>query len=150
MNIVLFPCHGKSLLYARRCFQTAQAEGAIPANRSSLSGDETVLIARRATQDRYLNLGISVFYEPEPELLWLDLLYVEPEFRRQNIGFSLVEATRNFAVEQRYGRLSLGTMPGNHPMLSLMRRAPGFFSEVPTKNRDAVFFSEGLGRRAVR
>ncbi|MDR6702960.1 GNAT family N-acetyltransferase [Agrobacterium tumefaciens] len=149
MNFLLKPCEENVLAYAQRCMERGQAEGAIPANRRPLSGHEMALIARRSTQDGYLNLGISVFYEPEPGTLWLDILFVEPEFRRQNVGWQLLEETRLFAVSQQFREIALGTLATNAPMRAFMARAPGLF-HAERDNDGHVYFSERLARRAAR
>ncbi|NTF32327.1 GNAT family N-acetyltransferase [Rhizobium skierniewicense] len=130
--------------------ENAKAEGIIPANRKSLTGDETAILARFATQDGFINQGISVFYEADAGLVWLDLLYVEPEYRRQNIGWHLIEETRAFAVQQRFREIALGTMASNAPMRALMAKAPGLFREELRDHDGPVHFSERLARSAAR
>ncbi len=147
MQFNTLACTGKTLAYAQRCMEKAQAEGAVPANRKALTGDETAILSRFATQDGFINLGISVFYEPEPGLIWLDLLFVEPEYRRRNIGWHLLEETRLFAVQQRFQEISLGTLASNAPMRALMNKAPGLFNALPSRDGNVCFF-ERLARRA--
>lgn len=149
MPFSLLPCSGNILTYAQRCMEKAQAEGAVPANRKALTGDETAIVARFATQDGFIKQGISVFYEAEPGLIWIDLLYVEPEYRRRNIGWHLIEETRSFAVQQRFQEISLGTLASNAPMRALMAKAPGLFGTRVSRVGD-ICFSERLLRRAVR
>lgn len=149
MAFALLPCTGSTLAYARRCMEKGQHEGAIPANRSVLTGDETAIVARFATQDGYLNQGISVFYEAEPNVVWLDILFVEPEFRRRNVGWHLLEETRAFAVRQRFKEITLGTLSSNMPMRALMAKAPGLFYAAQV-GATAYVFSERLSRRASR
>ncbi|WP_107341053.1 GNAT family N-acetyltransferase [Agrobacterium pusense] len=149
MNFLLKPCEDDTLVYAQNCMERGQAEGAIPANRRPLTGHETALIARRATQDGFPRLGVSVFYEPEPGVLWLDMLFVEPEFRRQNVGWHLLLETRSFAVSQQFREMSFGTLMTNAPMRALVRREPGFFMMSEVHGQAIVFF-ERLARRATR
>ncbi len=149
MNFLLKPCEDNTLAYAQKCMERGQVEGAIPANRRPLTGHETALIARRATQDGFLRLGVSVFYEPEPGLLWLDMLFVEPEFRRQNVGWQLLLETRAHAVSQQFREMSFGTLLTNMPMRALVRREPGFFMSAEVHG-PALVFSERLARRATR
>ncbi|WP_421358159.1 GNAT family N-acetyltransferase [Agrobacterium rosae] len=149
MQFDTLACTGKTLAYAQRCMEKAQAEGMVPADRSPLNGGETAIIARFATQDGFLNQGISVFYEADTGLIWLDLLFVEPEYRRRNIGWHLLEATRSFAVQQRFQEIALGTMASNAPMRGLMMKAPGLF-QGDMDRWGSVCFSERLARRASR
>lgn len=150
MQFATLPCTGTILSYAQRCMLRAQHEGAVPANRKPLSGNETAIVARFATQDGFINRGIVVFREPTPNLLWIDLLYVEHEFRRQNIGWLLLSEARNFASHQRFREVSLGTLAKNAPMRSLMARAPGLFHAENDPARNAIIFTERLARRAAR
>lgn len=150
MQFATLPCTGTTLTYAQLCMLRAQHEGAVPADRKPLSGNETAIVARFATQDGFINRGIVVFREPQSGLLWIDLLYVEPEFRRQNIGWLLLSEARNFASHQRFREVSLGTMVSNTPMRSLMARAPGLFHAENDPARNAIIFSERLTRRAAR
>lgn len=149
MNFLLRPCEDDTLAYAQKCMERGQAEGAITANRRPLTGHETALVARRATQDGFLRLGVCVFYEPDPGVLWLDMLFVEPEFRRQSVGWHLLLETRLFAVSQHFRELSFGTLLTNVPMRALMRREPGFFVSYEMDGQSLVF-SERLARRATR
>ena len=148
MEFVFLPLTGNVLTYALRCMEKAKSEGCVRAQRATFTGSEMAIVARYPTQDGFIRRGISVFYEAEPGLVWLDLLYVEPEFRRQNIGWQLIEKTRSFAVQQRFREIALGTLTSNAPMRSLMAKAPGFF-HAEDYRPDAICFSERLSRRAV-
>lgn len=147
MQFNTLACTGKTLAYAKRCMEKSQAEAAIPANRKDLTGDETAIVARFATQDGFINLGVSVFYEPEPGLVWLDLLFVEPGYRRRNIGWHLLEATRLFAVEQRFQEIAFGTLASNAAMRGLMSKAPGLYETKQGSNGE-FYFAERLLRGA--
>lgn len=149
MQFNTLACTGKTLAYAQRCMEKAQAEGAVPANRRALTGNETAILSRYSAQDGFINLGVAVFCEPEPGLISLDLLFVEPEYRRRNIGWHLLEETRLFAVQQRFQEISLDALASNAPMHALMAKAPGLFNALPCRDGN-VYFYERLVRRASR
>lgn len=149
MDFVFLPLAGNVLTYAQSCLEKARADGSVPKSLPFFSGEETAFIARFPTQDGFTRRGIAVFYEEERGNLWLDLLYVEPEFRRQNVGWQLIEKTRAFAVQQRFRSLSIGVLASNAPMRALMVKAPGLFQSAPDSD-GSIYFSEHLSRRAVR
>lgn len=149
MDIAFLPLSGSVLTYAQSCLEKARADGSVPKSVPFFNGEETAFVARFPTHDGFIRRGIAVFYEEERGNLWLDLLYVEPEFRRQNVGWQLIEKTRSFAVQQRFSSLSIGVLASNAPMRALMGKAPGLFQ--PTTDSDGkIYFSEHLSRRAVR
>ncbi|MEH6691311.1 MAG: GNAT family N-acetyltransferase [Pseudorhizobium pelagicum] len=132
-----FPCAGSWKDTADALMAAGQAEGMIPTDRESLTGEEEVIIARQLTHDGYINAGIAVFYLPENyDGLWLDILYVKPEYRRRGIGRVLVSLVRQVAIDAGHDQFGLGTMLHNAPMLALARSA-GFA-------KGAVYFDQPL------
>ncbi len=139
MNYDRFPCSGQYREAAMRMMLAGQAEGFIPSNRSPLVGSEELILARQATHDGYINAGVAVFYQPEDaHCLWLDVLYVAPEYRRQGIGRALVTLVRQNAIDAGLSEFSVGTMLDNAPMLSLLKSV-GMTGGL-------VFFDERIGR----
>lgn len=101
--------------FVNACFIAGQAENAFPAHRSPPADGETVILA--AVDDEYA--GFASFYIPEHiPLVWLDLLYVEPAYRRRSVGTILAAGVMAFA--QREGLpFECGTLVGNEAMRAL-------------------------------
>jgi GNAT superfamily N-acetyltransferase len=104
-----------------------------------------VAAIRRATHDDYIYAGIAGFCSPEPGVIWLDLLYVAPEFRRRGMGKQLIEAVRHRAKSNGFLRYGLGTLPSNYPMLSLVARCGGLKVDQDLSSRDGLYFFENFG-----
>ena len=114
------PCDDRWKSIADAMMRAGQVEGMIPADREPLNGGEEMFLARQATHDGFLNAGIAVFYPPENyQGLWLDILYVSPEFHRRGIARTLVALVRQEAVDGGHEQFGFGTILHNKPMLSL-------------------------------
>ncbi|MBD9390152.1 GNAT family N-acetyltransferase [Agrobacterium sp. AGB01] len=139
--------------YADLAMGAAKLEGAIPVDRKALDGTEHWAMIRYATDDGYINAGIAIFYSPEPGLIWIDFLYVAPDFRRRGIATRLIEGIRQQAKADGYLRYGLGTLPGNYPMLSLIGRCGGLKVDAGRSSREGVYFFESFGpprKKAVK
>ncbi|CDZ43074.1 Hypothetical protein NGAL_HAMBI1146_58470 [Neorhizobium galegae bv. officinalis] len=135
------PCEGRPKEIAVGMMLAGQAQGFIPADRSPLTGHEELILARQPTHDGYLNVGVAVFYPPQnSDCLWLDILYVAPEFRRRGVGRELVSQVRQIAAEGGYAEFSIGTMLNNAPMLALLKSIG--------LTRGLVYFDERCGSAA--
>jgi len=66
--------------------------------------------------------GFATFYETTDGRLWLDLLWVEPAWRRRGVGRQLLEAVRQAARARNLAGVAQGHAEHNAPMLALMRR----------------------------
>lgn len=110
---------------ARRMMAKGQAEGAIPAERRELCGDESAIFA---FCDSGIT-GVAVVYAPDEKCLWLDILYVQPEHRRQGIATALIEEAYAVARISGLASLEFGTLVSNGPMQALATRA-GFGQPV--------------------
>lgn len=97
----------------------AQAAGLIP-QRKPPADDSGVAIAV-APSDHWA--GFATFYETTDGRLWLDVLWVEPDWRRRGVGRQLLEAVRHAARSCDLAGVALGHAEHNAPMLALMRRA---------------------------
>jgi GNAT superfamily N-acetyltransferase len=131
--------------FAALALGAAKLEGAVPSDRAEFSGNEHWAMIRYTTDDGYINAGIAVFYSPEPGLIWIDFLYVAPDFRRRGIATRLIEGVRQQAKSEGYQRYGLGTLPANYPMLSLVNRCGGFKVDADRSSRDGVYFFENFG-----
>ncbi|RWB85937.1 MAG: GNAT family N-acetyltransferase [Mesorhizobium sp.] len=115
--------------------QWGQAEGAIPPDRSSLTGTEDAVFAYADTQaGGDFIVGCAVFYRPDGhDMIFLDILYVAENMRRRGIGRALIEAVFDQARKLGVAKVEFGTKIDNTSMQALGRRC-GFAN-------DAIFMS---------
>lgn len=100
---------------ARQMLLAAKVSGAIPEDRADIVGTEFAVFA----MDGPSYVGMATFYEPEPCLYWLDVLYVLPAYRRRGIGRQMVEAVVAEAREAGAATVQCGTMASNSAMHAL-------------------------------
>lgn len=138
MDFETFPYADEMAALADRCMAAGQAEGVIPADRSALHDRHRVVVARWAAHDGYIIGAVAVIQQPEDaDYLWLDILYVMPEFRRRGIGRQLIGEVRRIAMAEGFGLLGLGTTSANVAMLSLVREtnfgggSHYFYEDIP-------------------
>jgi GNAT superfamily N-acetyltransferase len=118
MNIVL---EGMSTVSAdqyafiRAGFMAGRMEGAWPDWRNSPTEEEMVVLA---VDDTGL-IGFATFYHTDViERVWLDLLWVAPEYRRKSVGTRLLAAV--VAYGERHGlAVEFGTLAGNTALQGL-------------------------------
>lgn len=67
--------------------------------------------------------GFATFYETTDGRLWLDVLWVEPAWRRRGAGRLLLEAVRQAARSAGLAGVACGHAEHNAPMVALMQRA---------------------------
>lgn len=93
-------------------FAQGIADNNFPHWREGPDNEEMVAIA--SLND--LPIGFATFYHAgRPERVWLDLLWVEPESRRNSVGTHLVAAV--LAYGERHGlAVEFGTLLGNEIM----------------------------------
>lgn len=104
---------------AERFFVAMQAEGVLPP-REPIGGGEDCIFAMAISGQAWRPVGMAVHYQPEGwTSLWLDLLYVEPDFRRLGVGRKLVTAVMQRADMLGLPKVELGAMLDNQPMQSL-------------------------------
>ncbi len=65
--------------------------------------------------------GFAVCRSVDDEL-WVDVLYVVPEFRRQGIGTALFQEAENFAAEQGSQTVFNWVHPNNDRMIGFLRK----------------------------
>lgn len=90
-------------------------EGVFPASRSPAADTSDIILA--VMGDVYV--GFASFYIPDQvDLVWLDLLYVDPQFRRRSVATFLASGVMAFA--QREGLpFECGTLVTNQAMQAL-------------------------------
>lgn len=101
-------------------------EDVLPPDRERLTGTENAIFALDEENGRAGEIaGMLVFFRPEqdPDLLWLDLVYVAPDYRRQGIASVMIHHVAEFASAVGTERLELGTALNNAPMIALAQRA---------------------------
>jgi GNAT superfamily N-acetyltransferase len=104
---------------AERMFGQMQAEGVLP-EREPLSGGEDAVFAMAVDGRTWRPIGMAVHYQPEGwDALWLDLLYVEPGFRKRGIARRLIDEVAARADILDLPRIELGTTWENRPMQNL-------------------------------
>ncbi|RVB16159.1 N-acetyltransferase, partial [Mesorhizobium sp. M7A.F.Ca.CA.004.05.1.1] len=114
MNVPLAPDWMK---IAKRFFARMITEGAIDAGREKLTGFEWGVFALEGTGQRSKPVGMAIYYQPEGhDLVWLDLLYVEPSHRGLGIATALIERTSAAAATMGAGRLDFGALCHNTRM----------------------------------
>jgi GNAT superfamily N-acetyltransferase len=99
----------KLMTWARRCFRQGIEAGAWPDYRHAPDGNERVVVIEHDTPQRLglgterpegqsangtAPLGFATYFFPYPRksFIWIDLLWVEPAFRRQGIATALLRA----------------------------------------------------------
>lgn len=116
---------------ADRFMECMFAERALPDDRAPLTGNEDAIFAIRsdhgAAGSRGTTIqpvGMAVCYQPEGwDGYWLDLLYVDPAYRRQGIGRELIEATVRKATTLGLPFVELGVLAKNQRMWTLAHAA---------------------------
>lgn len=108
-----------NLAVAQLLMRWGQEEGAIPADRSDLSGlEQAIFIHDDTIAGRNTVVGGAVFYQPEEDdLVWLDVIFVAEPYRRQGLGRRLVNAVCTAARQAGAARVEFGTI--NDPMQGL-------------------------------
>ena len=113
--------------HADRMMDAMFDEGVLPA-RNRLTGGESCIFAAEKKAEGGWNLsepiGMAVVYQPEgQDMFWLDLLYVEPNWRGMGIGFGLVGQAIWLAGQRGFPAIEVGTMLFNKPMIKLAQKA---------------------------
>jgi GNAT superfamily N-acetyltransferase len=104
---------------AERFFAAMEAEGALP-TREPISGGEDCIFAMAVTGQAWRPVGMATHYQPEGwDALWLDLLYVEPAYRRRGVARRLIAEVVSRADLLGLPRVEFGTMIDNGPMQAL-------------------------------
>lgn len=98
-------------------FRVAQLATAIPP-RPAPSGDDSVVVA--------LNVGnfagFATYCPSTGKQLWLDVLWVEPDYRRRGIAMQLLHEVELTARRRHFRGVALGHETGNAAMIALMER----------------------------
>lgn len=103
-----------------------QAAGEVTRDRKPFTGGEEYVCCRWADDAM---VAWAVFYQPEDYgKIWLDVIFVEPKFRRLGLGMSLLMKVMIAARERGLAGVSLGTGCDNSAMQALARQA-GFASD---------------------
>lgn len=97
------------------------AEGHFPADRHVPTGTESCAFY---ALDDVEPIAFATFYQPQDDrpFYWLDLLWVEPEFRGRGIGGELVSFISDRATLAGMDRIEFGTLVGNDAMLRFARQ----------------------------
>lgn len=105
----------------RRGFKAAQAEGAITNLRATPTGDEAcVYIGAPANPG-----GFATFYDVDHGRVWLDVLYVHPDFRRLGIATGLLALLETSCAAAGWRHILFGTSADNAPMRALIEKKRG-------------------------
>ena len=85
---------------------------------------------------------------PWQDLLWISNLVIEPAYRRQGYGTTLLQAARRWALANELHKLMLEVQTKNHPAISLAQKL-GFqfcgYNERYYANKDiALFFCQSI------
>lgn len=111
------------LIIARRMTKAMRAEGVIPPERPEPTGVERAVFACVGAVAPAYAIGMAVYYQPEGmECLFLDLLYVQPRFRRAGVALELIDRCVKAAVRDKRPCVELGVMMHNAPMLALTEK----------------------------
>jgi len=97
----------------------AQLAGAIP-DRAMPEDDSMATIA--VTPSNHW-AGFATWYETNTKQLWLDVLWVDPAWRRRGVAMRLLEAVRQASRQAKLRGVATGHFEGNAPMVALMQRA---------------------------
>lgn len=115
-------------------FAQAVAEGAITRFREPPTGEESIVwIGLSGPLE-----GFATYFDVGHGRLWLDILWVHPERRRQGIGSRLLDAV--VARAGGFEQLMLGTTVRNGPMRA-MAEARGFEIE-------GLYYARSVGEQA--
>ena len=119
----------------KRLFNAGRAEGAFAVyGREVPTGNESVVWIGEPGNPE----GFATAVDIEGGRVWVDLLYVQPEFRRRGIATALVEAVAADAARRGRSDVLFGSMVGNVAMIA--------FSAA----RDVFLVSMVYGRPAIR
>lgn len=117
-----------ALMVANLFLTWGSEEGVMPDDRTPITEEEDAIFA--CVDDGSVENGIvggAVFFNPEshPEMLFLDVLWVSPDYRRKGIGRALIQRVCAIAAERGLAKVEFGTLVTNSAMQGL-GRALGF------------------------
>lgn len=104
--------------FVHACLRRAQEAQDIP-RRAPPDGDSQAVFALTGPENRIG--GFATFYEVNERRLWLDILWVEPEYRRLGVGSWLLRRVAETAKAQRLKAVALGHVENNTAMVALMK-----------------------------
>lgn len=106
--------------YVNRCFTTGMSLGFYPEGRARPTGGEHVIVVRDGEE----LIGFATFYpiDHAGSVMWLDLVWVEPKWRRAGVGRALCVAVRERTLESKLGAVSFGTGIDNEAMAGVGRK----------------------------
>jgi len=123
-----------SMEFARRAIRAGIEEGAFLPEFSEPTGTEQAAVAYDAAGKI---IGIATYYRPDDtNFLWLNMLWVVPECRRQTIGSHLVSAVIAAAARAELP-INLGVLVTNTDAARLYESL-GFVPESVTYRKDPV------------
>jgi GNAT superfamily N-acetyltransferase len=141
------------LAFVREKFDELVGAGVIARNRAPIDPGERVIYVPLEGIDGE-PVAFIVFYEAEADLLWADLVYTLPHYRRRRMGFVLLRRLREIAVEEGFARIAFGTSPVNVPMQRLAASAGVFLDHhVYAARAGGVFFRDAadhVGSEIIR
>ena len=98
-------------------FRAAQSDGVIPPRPAPEDDDPLVTALAGETI-----AGFAVYQLCTHKRVWLDVLWVEPAFRRRGVGTQLLHEVELATRRLRYRTVCLGHEQDNAAMVSLMER----------------------------
>jgi len=108
--------------YVLIAFAEQRDYGNFPADRRVPNGDEQVWVV----YDDQMPVAFATHYQPSTDpMMWLDLLFVDPDYRRQGIGGELLALVGSQARQDNCTRVEWGTGVGNERMQGLTTKADG-------------------------
>lgn len=108
--------------YVLIAFAEQRDHGNFPADRRVPNGDEQAWVVF----DGEMPVGFATHYQPSTDpMMWLDLLFVDPDWRKQGVGAELMALVESMARQNGCVRVEWGTGYGNDRMKALTAKVGG-------------------------
>ncbi len=105
-NDTLFHC-------VKLAFNEGVSAGAFPEDRAEPSGEESVAWISGSSKV----VAFATFYETDHGKMWIDVLWVDPGFRREGKAATLIAAIEAHASALGYGKIAMGVKADNGTMI---------------------------------
>jgi GNAT superfamily N-acetyltransferase len=112
--------HPRLFAFVLTAFADGIDSGAFPAGRLPPTGTESCAFH---APDGVEPIAFATFYQPdERSFVWLDLLWVEPEFRERGWGGAIIQALADRSRRVGHSHLEFGTLASNGAMQQLAEK----------------------------